>query len=96
MYKLSKDYGHLFDLLCQGKTVAAFVDYAQSLTENERDICKLVRHAPFDIFIGVRGTSYGGLYQFHSKYGDEREVFIHHCNGINLEWIAPENPALTT
>lgn len=89
-YKFSRDYKKLLELISDGFIAAAFVDY--SFRDSDyvfRDICKVERKSEFDIYIGVRGTGYGGLYDFYREYGTELEVFEKHCKSLNLEWIEP-------
>jgi hypothetical protein len=85
VYNLSIDYDGLFNVLCSGEAVAGFVLYEGQLT----DVCQLLRRGEFDIFIGARGIQYGGLYPYMRKHGNEREVFIKHCENIGLKWIEP-------
>lgn len=91
IYSLSTDYNVLFDLLLSGETVVGFVPLSSYFVPDRdtehRDVCEIVRYDEFDIFIGVRGTGYGGLFPYMQKYGTEREVFIQHCANIGLQWI---------
>jgi len=86
-YNLSKDYNRLFELIIQGEIIAAFVDYEWSGGEILRDLCKVQRHEPYQIRIGVRGMSYGGLEGFNEEDGDEKQLFMARCKALNLEWI---------
>jgi hypothetical protein len=90
MYKLSKDYNLLFHFICNGGVAAGFVDYNFSGNPFiHRDICMIKRSKPYDIYIGVRGMSYGTVYPFMENEGEEEDLFIKHCSGCNLEWIEP-------
>lgn len=92
LYNLSTDYQELFALICQGHIVAGFVDYVRGgTTPVMRDICQIARHHPWDIFIGVRGTSYGYVYSYMVKhFPDEEAAFVRTCENVNLAWIVPE------
>jgi len=92
MYNLSRDYKKLFDLICEGKVAAAFVDYRFREAEGyvHRDVCLVKRHGPFQINISARGISYGDIYPFMEKDGTEEEVFKRSCGWVNLEWIDPD------
>ena len=87
MYKISRDYENLFELICKGFIVAAFVDYKFSDGQLARDICKIQRLEEWRIMIGVRGMSYGDIYPFDADHGTELEVFKRNCERMNLEWI---------
>ena len=89
MYKLSRNYKKLFQMICDGHVVPAFVDYDIDDDSVCRDICKVERLDPYDIFIGVRGHSYGTIYPFMERHGAEENVFIRRCESVNLEWIEP-------
>jgi len=101
-YSVSKDYNRLFDLITQGETIAAFVDFRfdKTMPRPMRDLCKVQRHGPYKIRIGVRGIAYGGLEGFNRKDGDEKELFAGQCKALNLEWINGINiicrPQITT
>lgn len=90
MYKLSRDYKKLFELICEGHVAAAFVDY-QFREDGTvfRDICQIKRHKPYSINICARGISYGDIYPFMESDGAEEDVFIRSCAATNLEWIEP-------
>ncbi len=80
MYKLSKDYKHLYNLICNGYIVAGFVDYTiREAIKPYRDIVKIERREPYYIDIGVRGISYGSVHKFMEKEGEEETIFIKHC-----------------
>lgn len=86
-YRLSKNYRILFALISAGEIIAAFVDYELIEDEMLRDLCKVQRHGPYQIRIGVRGMQYGGLERFNEEDGDEKELFIAQCKALNLEWV---------
>lgn len=97
MYNLSRNYKKLFDLVCEGKVAAAFVDYSfRQDGANFRDVCLVKRHKPFDINICARGISYGDIYPFMENDGTEEEVFKRSCGSVNLEWIDPDQPSQET
>lgn len=89
MYKLSKDYEKLFQLICEGHIAAGFADYARSYDQENkcRDICSIQRNQSFNIVMGVRGMTYGFVYPFMAEEGSELELFCKECNAIRLEWI---------
>ncbi len=90
MYKLSRDYKKLFNLIEKGAEIAAWADYRSINKEKPlRDICSVKRWKPYQINIGSRGISYGDVYPFESEEGPEIDVFIQHCESANLEWIDP-------
>lgn len=91
MYQFSTDYEELFKLICDGQTVAGFVDYRFDRGNPDevpmRDVVQIRRDNEFSILIGARGIAYGSIYPFQSRYGSEREVFIGTCQAINLAFI---------
>jgi len=89
MYQFSRDYSRLFDLICDGQVIAGWVDYGTKHGMNPplRDVVKIERRAPFDIYIGVRGICYTDLGAHDREKGQEREVFTERCKSVNLEWI---------
>ena len=88
----SKDYKKLFESICNGDVVAAFVDHAFLSDPKDvmRDVCQVKRTAPFNIQIAARGISYGGIYSFMSDEGDEFELFEKQCTRMNLEFTDSE------
>ena len=72
LYKLSRDYKELYRIICEGFTVAVFVD--SDLNKDvkiSRAICLVRRHNPFDIIVSSRGTIYTGVYPYMKDEGDE-------------------------
>ena len=90
MYNLSRDYRALFELLCAGNVALGFVNAPDWCGKNaQKDPCKISRTAPFDIFIGVRGTGYGSVYPYQKDEGDEEFLFAASCKYNDLEWVTP-------
>ena len=90
-YNLSIDYERLFQLLCENKEIAAFIDYKSIISGIpsvvSRDICTIRRFEEFLIQISARGISYGGLYGYeHTEY-NEKDLFIAVCKSLNLGWF---------
>lgn len=79
-YNLSTNYDILFNLICEGKVIAAFCG---------SDICKVIRYGEYDIKITARGTLYNGVCKYHREDGQERDVFKQKCETIDLKWIQP-------
>jgi hypothetical protein len=89
VYQLSKDYEKLFELICNGEVIAAFVDNSFRSGEHvSRDICSVKMNQRFDIDIGVRGVCYGCVYGKDTKE-EGKEDFIFDCKKLNLGWISP-------
>jgi len=85
---LSTDYVTLFRMIIDGLEVPAIVDYRWDDDKDPmRDICSVIRFAAYDIRIGVRGMSYGGVYKFHEEIGAEIELFVSQCKRLNLEFF---------
>lgn len=88
----SKDYKKLYELICNGEAVAAFVDYKfRQIDEHVfRDVCQVVKKKEFDIQFFARGIGYGGIYQFMQDDGvSEFDVFVKICESMNLEFFNP-------
>ncbi|WP_138437864.1 hypothetical protein [Marinobacter shengliensis] len=93
IYNLSKDYGKLFRLICEGQRIAAWSDtFSMSDTEGNpyRDICEVRRSGAYEIMISARGTGYGSVWPFMKDEGSEEEVFEKVCKSCNLTWIDPD------
>ncbi|WP_273209009.1 hypothetical protein [Marinobacter subterrani] len=92
IYSLSRDYGKLFRLICEGHRIAAWAD-TFSMRDAEgnpyRDICEVRRSGAYEIMISARGTGYGNVWPFMKEEGTEEDVFAKACKGCNLEWIDP-------
>lgn len=92
LYKLSKNYEELFDLLSKGHTVVGFADY-RSFNDDRltgRDVCQIVRRAAWNISFFCRGISYGNVFDVCNPKGwSEKDVFIAECKAINAEFIPP-------
>lgn len=90
MYKLSRDYIALFNLLCDENTALGFVKAPDWCGANARkDPVMIYRNAPYDIFMGVRGTGYGSVYPYQQDDGDEGALFAGSCRLNDLEWVEP-------
>ncbi|ARM86124.1 hypothetical protein [Marinobacter salarius] len=92
IYNLSKDYGKLFRLICEGQRIAAWSDtFRMKDAEGNpyRDICEVRRSGEYEIIISARGTGYGNVWPFMKDEGTEEDVFVKVCKGCNLEWIDP-------
>ena len=95
IYKLSHDYDRLFDLICEGYEIPAWVDY--KFNDEPlimcRDICSLRRFKSWDIRGDSRGHGYLVIHVFDSEKIfnpnelNEREMFKLFCGGCNLEYI---------
>lgn len=86
---LSNDYHVLYNLLLEGKHVAAFVDN-DVFDDNDpaRDICIVKRFGDFDIVASARGIMYFSVYGFNKTDGvTEEQLFVSHCKASNLRWI---------
>jgi hypothetical protein len=90
-YFLSKEYKVLYDLLCEGYEIAAFVDYQFKSLEGKyppsRDICRVRRRSEYDIDFGARGISYGSVSSYFKDKKTEFELFLSECERMNVEWI---------
>lgn len=94
MYALSKDYEKLYDLICGGARVAAYVDnrYGSEGDEVEfRDLCNVERRGEWQISFYVRGCGYGHVTRINSIDGKrtEKEAFILACKSLSVEFIPP-------
>lgn len=88
MCMLSKDYKKLYELICSGRTVAAFVDHSQIGSDVvSQDICQVRKYEDYRIMVFARGTTYAGVYPFQSGRGSEINLFVVECNAVNLQWI---------
>lgn len=93
LYKLSKDYKRLKELVDDGYIVVCFVDYSYTIDDmkrTRRDICAL-HHMCYDNYpkgeeysFGGRGYCYGNLYPNDSVWKESFEEF---CQGLNVEFI---------
>lgn len=84
----STDYKKLYELICSGEAVPAFVDHLYNKDKSDlcRDVCQVVRRGEFDINIFARGIGYGAIYPFDAEHGSEFELFAALCAGLNLEF----------
>ena len=81
-YPVSRDYAKLWEL-AQKQSVVCVVDYI-GCRDVAQTLFKLCR-GEWSGDVCVRGHSY--------VYGFDKEVFIKQCEGKNLEWIVPNEPA---
>ena len=92
-YNLSKDYFHLFRLLCDNKKIACFVNYQFRSLEGKypphRDLCIAKRNSQYDISFGSRGIEYGSVSSFERNKANEFDLFKIECDRMNVEYIVP-------
>jgi len=83
----NKDYNLLYEKVCSGEHVLAFVDYKYpGDDEVYRDACKVYRcHG--NIIVGARGIEYCGIYSWHLEKDSEINLFIRMCERLNIEWV---------
>ncbi|WP_415913304.1 hypothetical protein [Neptuniibacter sp. QD37_11] len=95
MYKFSKDYDHLYQLICMGHTATGFVDYYFPDDDGPyRDVVQIKRTEAWSINIGVRGMAYGDIMPFNQKDDlTELDAFKQNCKKCNLEWLPPTEPS---
>jgi hypothetical protein len=90
MYNLSKDYERLYELICDGNRVVAFVDYKFSGSEHVmRDVCLVEKRKDNRIVGFSRGICYLEVNDWQTPSLDEKECFIVDCKHVNLEFVAP-------
>jgi len=90
MYKTSKDYERLYEMLLLGHKAVGFVDFKfRNDGPTSRDVCAINRDREYSIHFGVRGNGYADVYPFMREDGSEKELFLGACKAINLEWIEP-------
>jgi len=98
-YNLSKDYKKLFEEICKGNEIVAFVDNRSMFDDSQkplRDVCSVKRWGPWLIYMSCRGTNYGHVYDYMKKDGrSEEDTFIIVCKSINLGWICVEDKLLS-
>lgn len=83
IYKMSKDYKKLYDLVLAGYRIPCIVDYRMSM--HYRDYAKVFKFEGCDtIIISSRGIEYGGWDNGHNH------SFADLCEFLNLEWFLPE------
>lgn len=91
-YLFSTDYEQLYETICSGLEIAAFVDNDSFRRPNDdapvRDVCVVRRQDEFRIAASARGHVYFAVYPFDKTDGEnERELFVRLCKESNLEWI---------
>jgi len=80
IYKMSKDYKRLYDLVLAGYRIPCIVDYRMSM--HYRDYAKVFKFENSDtIIISSRGIEYGGWDKGH------KHSFVDLCEFLNLEWF---------
>lgn len=86
----SKNYEHLYEMICNNEEVLAFVDYKfPGDNYTFRDPCKVYKLGGSKICISARGKEYGGVgLCYDAKENTELEIFITECKKLNLEWCA--------
>lgn len=94
-YKYSKDYKKLFELICQGERIPAFVNYRFGVLDSDepmRDICLIKRRRSWDVDFGVRGVGYGDIMDMDKKKHDnELDAFEKECKRLDVEYIEGVN-----
>ena len=89
---LSRDYEHLYDLICDGHTIVGFVDYFAGVEKFEgkhMDVCKIKKFQDYEIEFFVRGICYGSVRYYNKDNGTEKELFIDECVRLKLEYYTP-------
>lgn len=87
-YSLSTDYALLYRLICAGMEVAAWVDYSFTNSDHvNRDIVSVRRKEAWRINIGIRGRSYGSVYNDNTGGITEKDMLIGICEMLNLQFI---------
>ena len=99
MYRTSKDYTHLKELLDSGQRVVCFVEWVGPSKGVYTDMCYAClenpdspeyRHYAFK----VRGFGYGDYWpQIHKDHMDEKYenfTFEEYCESLKLEYIEPD------
>jgi hypothetical protein len=88
MYKLSKDYTLLYQLIQTGNVVC-FVnyDYLRNGVDFLRDICQCKKKKQEIVFVS-RGHEYGSVSEWNidEKYS-EFLLFVKECNSLDVEFI---------
>lgn len=92
-YILSKDWERLYELLCAGYTIAAFVDFQYPDGCVVQHICTIRRESPFQIFIHGYGIDYGSVRPFdEGQFDTELAALSRSCTHAHLQWIVPAAP----
>lgn len=90
MYKLSKDYKLLFDLI-QTDSVVCIVDYDfhRNGKNLSRDICRCKKKETIDSISFVsRGHQYGGVEDWMvDENSSLYDLFVQECESLNVEFI---------
>ena len=90
MYKLSKDYKLLYELI-KKSNVVCFVnyDFSRNRTDFVRDICQCKRTKSNDISFVSRGHEYGCVSQWEIelKKCTEYDLFLSECKSLDVEFI---------
>lgn len=90
IYKTSRDYDRLFDLVEAGQRIICVIDYRfrsePASNPASRDIC-LARKTSYEINISVRGMSYISIF---NDMPDRKDLFKHWCAKENVAWIVPQ------
>ena len=88
MYKLSKDYKLLYELIQKGNVVC-FVDYNfyRDNSKPSRDICQCKKKAREIVFVS-RGHEYGSVSDWNiDEKHSELDLFIKECQSLNVEFV---------
>lgn len=88
MYKLSKDYKLLYELI-QKENVVCFVnyDFRRNNTDFVRDICQCKKKATEIVFVS-RGHEYGSISDWNiDEKHSELDLFVQECQSLNVEFV---------
>lgn len=90
MYKLSKDYNLLYQLI-QTENVVCYVnyDFRRNQTDFVRDICQCKRTKANDITFVSRGHEYGSVskWEIELEKTTELDLFLSECKSLDVEFI---------
>ena len=92
MYKLSKDYNLLYQLI-QTNSIVCFVnyDFSRSGSDFARDICQCKRTKSNEIAFVSRGHEYGSVskWEIEVEKTTELDLFLCQCKLLNVAFIIP-------
>lgn len=88
MYKLSKDYKLLYELI-QKDNVVCFVNYdlRRNNTDFVRDICQCKKKTREIVFVS-RGHEYGSVSDWNiDENHSELDLFLSECKSLDVEFV---------
>ena len=92
MYKLSKDYNLLYQLIETG-AIVCFVnyDFTRSRTDFARDVCQCKRTKSNEITFVSRGHEYGSVskWEIEVEKATELDLFLCECKSLDVAFINP-------